>query len=159
MIYMDVTSACESSLNTGIQRVIRNLWSVLIERRPDAVPIVWDNKRCSYYSLSKAEGLFLKDPFHGKTISNARPRSSLFSKTTKRVKKLEGANEAKETRKPRESLQNLQRKHTGSTGSTRSTGSGAAGGRLKLTYSNIDNSILSKTRQVSHIYESPPALV
>ena len=89
---MDVTSACESSLNTGIQRVIRNLWSVLIERRPDAVPIVWDNKRCSYYSLSKAEGLFLKDPFHGKTISNARPRSSLFSKTTKRVKQILGRN-------------------------------------------------------------------
>lgn len=76
-----MSSACESSLNTGIQRVIRNLYRELSNTLGDQlIPVVWDNARNHYFNLSDRELLFLKDPFQNKKSSVSRPRSNWFKK-------------------------------------------------------------------------------
>ena len=50
MIYLDVTSACRSALNTGVKRIQRGLHGFLVDR-PDYQPISWDSRRRCYLHL------------------------------------------------------------------------------------------------------------
>ena len=70
MIYLDVTSAAESSLNAGVQRVIRGIYRRL--HADDLVcPLRWDFAAKCYAQLSPREYGFLTNPFS----SNLKPLS------------------------------------------------------------------------------------
>ena len=71
MIYLDVTSAVDSSLNAGVQRAIRGIHRHLGAGGDVAVvPLRWDFSGRRYARLSPLETNFLIDPFHreGKAI-------------------------------------------------------------------------------------------
>ena len=64
MIYLDVTGAATSRISTGIQRATRGIHRALLGQGDhDIVPLVWDNKGCSYASLSPLEKEYLERPF------------------------------------------------------------------------------------------------
>jgi glycosyltransferase involved in cell wall biosynthesis len=80
MIYLDVTSACHSPLNTGVKRMQRGLHNWLKER-DDYVPVCWQSawqayrtlRRCDYRNLEldgKPRGLQLFDFFAPGMISD-----------------------------------------------------------------------------------------
>jgi glycosyltransferase involved in cell wall biosynthesis len=54
MIYLDVTSACQSSLNTGVKRVQRGLHATL-RGRPDYQPVRWQSARRRYRALNTCD--------------------------------------------------------------------------------------------------------
>jgi glycosyltransferase involved in cell wall biosynthesis len=54
MIYLDVTSACQSPLNTGVKRMQRGLHEFL-KTREDYVPICWQSAWQSYRTLRRGE--------------------------------------------------------------------------------------------------------
>jgi glycosyltransferase involved in cell wall biosynthesis len=54
MIYLDVTSACQSPLNTGVKRMQRGLHSYL-KTRSDYVPVCWQSARRGYRTLTPAD--------------------------------------------------------------------------------------------------------
>lgn len=91
MIYMDVTSSCKSSVNTGVQRVVRGLYGVL-KRCSEVVPLVWHPKLKSYCRLTRQQRCFLEEP-HGKVARDglegvfARNKSLQF--TLNRFRKLD----------------------------------------------------------------------
>jgi glycosyltransferase involved in cell wall biosynthesis len=62
MIYLDVTSSCKSPMNTGVQRVVREIFRSLaaITR---VKPVLWDPGLASYCALSPRENGFLRAPF------------------------------------------------------------------------------------------------
>lgn len=51
MIYLDVTSACRSALNTGVKRIQRGLHA----SRPDAHPVCWQSAHYSYRELDASD--------------------------------------------------------------------------------------------------------
>ena len=62
MIYLDVTSSCKSPMNTGVQRVVRELFRSLAAITP-VRPVLWDPGLASYCALSPRERGFLEAPF------------------------------------------------------------------------------------------------
>jgi glycosyltransferase involved in cell wall biosynthesis len=62
MIYLDVTSCCRSSLNTGVQRVVRNLHHHLAAQGP-VTPLRWDEGARGFCLLTTVEHGFLTNPF------------------------------------------------------------------------------------------------
>jgi glycosyltransferase involved in cell wall biosynthesis len=64
MIYVDVTSSCESPMNTGVQRVVRGLCRNLRAHYP-ITPLTWEPSSRSYCLLSRRERGFLEKPFAG----------------------------------------------------------------------------------------------
>ncbi len=61
---MDVTSSCKSPMNTGVQRVVRELFRALSAITP-VTPLVWDPALAAYCTLSRRERGFLERPFAG----------------------------------------------------------------------------------------------
>jgi glycosyltransferase involved in cell wall biosynthesis len=62
MIYLDVTSSCKSPMNTGVQRVVREIFRSLAAITP-VTPVLWDTGLASYCALSPRERNFLTAPF------------------------------------------------------------------------------------------------
>jgi glycosyltransferase involved in cell wall biosynthesis len=62
MIYLDVTSSCKSPMNTGVQRVVREIFRSLAAIAP-VQPVLWDPGLASYCTLSAREHRFLVAPF------------------------------------------------------------------------------------------------
>lgn len=62
MIYLDVTSAAVSAMNTGVQRSIRGIHRCLSESHA-VRPVRWDFSGRCYAVLSRREGRFLTEPF------------------------------------------------------------------------------------------------
>jgi len=54
MIYLDVTSACQSSLNTGVKRMQRGLYACLAPAG-NCGPVCWQSARRNYRSLLKRD--------------------------------------------------------------------------------------------------------
>ena len=73
MIYLDVTSACKSPMNTGVQRVVRSLHRSLPGLTP-VTPVVWDPQLKTYCALSMRELGFLVAPFGRQNASNPSAR-------------------------------------------------------------------------------------
>jgi glycosyltransferase involved in cell wall biosynthesis len=80
MIYLDVTSACQSPLNTGVKRIQRGLHGWL-KTREDYLPVCWQSAWQSYRTLRKgdfrnleqsrpARGLQLYDSFAPGAVSD-----------------------------------------------------------------------------------------
>ena len=59
MIYLDVTSACRSALNTGVKRVQRGM-HVSLRDRPDYRPICWQSARRAYRDLDNEDRAVLE---------------------------------------------------------------------------------------------------
>ncbi len=74
MLYIDVTSSCKSPLNTGVQRVVRGIYSGL-GGRVAVTPLLWSDGWKSYSRLSSKEERFLTAPFHRYHGGNARPET------------------------------------------------------------------------------------
>ena len=62
MIYIDVTSSCKSPMNTGVQRVVRELHRTLAGAA-EITSLIWDPQLRTYCRLSKRERGFLTTPF------------------------------------------------------------------------------------------------
>jgi glycosyltransferase involved in cell wall biosynthesis len=62
MIYLDVTSASQSALNTGVKRIQRSLHAWL-SRRPDYQPVIWQSAIGRYRTPEKRDLEFLEKPF------------------------------------------------------------------------------------------------
>jgi glycosyltransferase involved in cell wall biosynthesis len=60
MIYLDVTSACHSPLNTGVKRMQRGLHGWL-KAREDYLPVCWQSAWQSYRTLRRSEYRNLED--------------------------------------------------------------------------------------------------
>lgn len=86
MIYMDVSLACHSPLNSGLQRVIRGLYRHLIRTVP-VTPLVWDRWIRSYCFLSKSELGMLESPFDGVTDEAIRDPAE-FGNSKSRLQKV-----------------------------------------------------------------------
>jgi glycosyltransferase involved in cell wall biosynthesis len=71
MIYVDVTSSCESPMNTGVQRMARGLFRNLRAHYP-VTPLRWEPSLRSYCVLSPRERGFLEKPFAGLLAHKAR---------------------------------------------------------------------------------------
>jgi glycosyltransferase involved in cell wall biosynthesis len=74
MLYLDVTSAALSSLNTGVQRVTRGLYAALVRQRP-VTPLLWDDRKGTYCLLPPRQQRYLADPFEGRRASKSQPAS------------------------------------------------------------------------------------
>ena len=72
MIFLDVTSSCKSPMNTGVQRVVRELFRSLAAVAP-VTPLIWDPGLRSYCTLSRRERVFLERPFAAGTAPDAEP--------------------------------------------------------------------------------------
>ena len=62
MIYLDVTSAAASSMNTGVQRSIRGIYE-LLSQKGEVLPVRWDFSGGCYARLSAREQRLLTKPF------------------------------------------------------------------------------------------------
>jgi len=62
MIYLDVTSASQSPLNTGVKRIQRSLHAWLSGRQ-DYQPVVWQSVACRYRRPDKRNLEYLEQPF------------------------------------------------------------------------------------------------
>ncbi len=62
VLAMDVTSACKSPMNTGVQRMVRGLYQALSETG-QVVPLCWDKYWRCYCRLTPREWRFLTTPF------------------------------------------------------------------------------------------------
>lgn len=61
-IFLDVTSACQSPLNTGVKRMQRGLWGWLARAGDGAgVPVYWQSARRTYRKLTERDKVLL-DP-------------------------------------------------------------------------------------------------
>ena len=65
MIYLDVTSASNSALNTGVKRMQRQLHAWL-SRRPDYQPVVWQSIFGRYRKTKASDLILLEKPFEKK---------------------------------------------------------------------------------------------
>jgi glycosyltransferase involved in cell wall biosynthesis len=54
MIYLDVTSACQSSLNTGVKRMQRGLYACLMHSG-NCLPVCWQSARRGYRALQERD--------------------------------------------------------------------------------------------------------
>ena len=59
--YLDVTSACQSGLNTGVKRMQRGLHTWL-KKRPDYFPVYWQSALRDYRSLNDQDYRHLEEP-------------------------------------------------------------------------------------------------
>jgi len=71
-IFMDVTRACRSSRNSGMQRMTRRLFAELAARA-DLTPLCWNTIANSYHQLGKAELEYLQTPFRRYKRPASRP--------------------------------------------------------------------------------------
>ena len=71
-VFIDVTSACRSPQNTGMQRMTRKIFAELAEHA-EVRPIVWNNIGSCYQKLGKPEHRFLERPFEVRSGATARP--------------------------------------------------------------------------------------
>ena len=62
VIYLDVTSSCKSPMNTGVQRVVRELYRSL-RAVAEVTPVLWDPQLATYCTLAHRERKFLEAPF------------------------------------------------------------------------------------------------
>ena len=72
MLYLDVTSSCKSPMNTGVQRVVRELFRALAAVLP-VTPLIWDPGLRAYCTLSRRERGFLERPFAAGAAPEAEP--------------------------------------------------------------------------------------
>jgi glycosyltransferase involved in cell wall biosynthesis len=72
MVFIDVTGACKSPKNTGMQRTTRNIFRHLAERTP-TTPISWNLVGNRYQLLGRREHDILERPFQILGRSTARP--------------------------------------------------------------------------------------
>jgi len=72
MIFVDVTGACKSPKNTGIQRITRHIFRHLTERVPTTA-ICWNAVGNRYQHLGKREREILERPFQVLSRPSARP--------------------------------------------------------------------------------------
>ena len=72
MLYVDVTSSCKSPMNTGVQRVVRELFRSLAAVAP-VTPLIWDPGLRTYCTLSRRERGFLERPFAAGSAPAAEP--------------------------------------------------------------------------------------
>ena len=71
-VFIDVSSACRSPQNTGMQRMTRKLFAEL-SHRLDVRPISWNKVGSFYTELGKQEFRCLTQPFEVRSTSAARP--------------------------------------------------------------------------------------
>jgi glycosyltransferase involved in cell wall biosynthesis len=71
-IFIDVTSACRSAQNTGMQRMTRKIFAELSRRTP-VHPVCWNPVGDRYTDLGGAELRFLTRPFDAHGPAMARP--------------------------------------------------------------------------------------
>lgn len=62
MVYVDVTDACKSARNTGIERMTRRIHATLAERT-STTPLCWNRISNGYHRLAARELANLRDPF------------------------------------------------------------------------------------------------
>jgi glycosyltransferase involved in cell wall biosynthesis len=72
MIYVDVTSSCKSPMNTGVQRVVREIFRSL-SAIAEVMPVLWDPQLAAYCALSRRERGFLETPFKRRRTADAEP--------------------------------------------------------------------------------------
>jgi glycosyltransferase involved in cell wall biosynthesis len=72
MVFLDVTGACKSPRNTGIQRVTRQVFRRLAKRVP-ITAISWNLVGNRYQLLGQRERVLLEEPFQVLSEPNARP--------------------------------------------------------------------------------------
>jgi glycosyltransferase involved in cell wall biosynthesis len=71
-LFIDVTSACRSPQNTGMQRMTRKIFAEL-SRRLNVEPISWNKVGNCYTELGQTEFGFLTRPFEARSGAAARP--------------------------------------------------------------------------------------
>ncbi len=71
-VFIDVTSACRSPQNTGMQRMTRKIFAEL-NVRFDVRPISWNKVGNIYTELGEQEFRFLTRPFESRSHGAARP--------------------------------------------------------------------------------------
>jgi len=71
-LFIDVTSACRSPQNTGMQRMTRKIFAEL-SRRLSIQPISWNKVGNCYTELGQTEFGFLTRPFEARSGAAARP--------------------------------------------------------------------------------------
>lgn len=71
-IYMDVTNACRSAQNTGMQRMTRKIFAEL-SHRANVHPICWNSIGQFYTDLGDGEFRFLTRPFDAHGSASSRP--------------------------------------------------------------------------------------
>ena len=73
VLYLDVTSSSKSPMNTGVQRVVREIFRSLAALT-SVTPLQWDDGLGSYCTLSRRERHFLEAPFaRGRRPGEAEP--------------------------------------------------------------------------------------
>lgn len=72
MLYLDVTDACKSSRNTGIERMTRKIFAEL-EARREVTPLCWNEIGQRYHLLGAREQQNLRTPFLRPVPAMARP--------------------------------------------------------------------------------------
>lgn len=75
MIYLDVTNACKTAQNTGIQRMTRKIFAEL-SKRTAVHPLCANNVGKFYHELGERERQFLINPFQVRSRATARPEWS-----------------------------------------------------------------------------------
>jgi glycosyltransferase involved in cell wall biosynthesis len=73
MIYIDVSDACKSPMQTGTQRVTRRIYRELARRGP-ITPICWNDIRQQYHSLGAEQFDLLERPFVVRPQRSAKPQ-------------------------------------------------------------------------------------
>src|SRR5256885_11529781 len=71
-LFIDVTSSCRSSQNTGMQRMTRRIFAEL-NQRLDVRPISWNTSGNFYIELGPREQLLLTRPFAARSGAMAHP--------------------------------------------------------------------------------------
>src|SRR5207237_5590316 len=71
-LFIDVTSSCRSSQNTGMQRMTRRIFAELSQRL-DVRPISWNTIGNFYIELGPRERLLLTRPFAARSGAMAHP--------------------------------------------------------------------------------------
>jgi glycosyltransferase involved in cell wall biosynthesis len=75
MIYADVTSACLLPLQSGIPRMTRGVYRLLVDHAIETEPLFWQPFRYCYTELSPRARKLLDDPFMNR-LSTKTPRDS-----------------------------------------------------------------------------------
>ena len=88
VLYLDVTSACKSPLNTGIQRIVRGIYRAL-RARTRVTPLLWSDGWGTYCRLGKRQHEYLTAPFRNYRSASDRPETlgapSYLSKTLRHL--------------------------------------------------------------------------
>jgi glycosyltransferase involved in cell wall biosynthesis len=88
VLYLDVTSSCESPMNTGVQRVVRGVCRAL-QTRTAVTLLLWSNVWKTYCHLGEKQRQYLSDPFQDYQAASDRPEEvaapSVWSKTMRQL--------------------------------------------------------------------------